>query len=250
MGSTATLLLCRLGRFRLMWWRFSGSIPSCWLRSGPGMAGVADAYLGQTLAGRYRLISHLADGGFSHVFKTADQRSGALVAVKVLQPDAAVHPESAVEFDHEGELLEALGKSRNVVGLFDSGSSTITVTVKETPLPLLVSFHVMELADAALSELLPLRHEVDWADKLRLFRDVVAGIHQMHVKGMVHRDLKASNVLAVRHRDSKAHRQGLRSGTQPRPFPSASVWCGRVRGGPGRPQSRPARASVASGQHR
>ena len=73
------------------------------------MAGVADAYLGQTLAGRYRLISHLADGGFSHVFKTADQRSGALVAVKVLQPDAAVHPESAVEFDHEGELLEALG---------------------------------------------------------------------------------------------------------------------------------------------
>ena len=159
------------------------------------MAGVADAYLGQTLAGRYRLISHLADGGFSHVFKTADQRSGALVAVKVLQPDAAVHPESAVEFDHEGELLEALGKSRNVVGLFDSGSSTITVTVNETPLPLLVSFHVMELADAALSELLPLRHEVDWADKLRLFRDVVAGIHQMHVKGMVHRDLKASNVL-------------------------------------------------------
>ncbi len=58
-----------------------------------------------------------------------------------------------------------------------------------------VSFHVMELADAALSELLPLRHEVDWADKLRLFRDVVAVVHQMHVKGIVHRDLKASNVL-------------------------------------------------------
>lgn len=159
------------------------------------MAGVADAYLNETLAGRYRLISHLADGGFSHVFKTADQRSGALVAVKVLKPDAAVHPESAVEFDHEGELLEALRRSRNVVGLLDSGSSTITVTVNETPLPMLVSFHVMELADAPLSELLPLRHEVDWADKLRLFRDVVAGVHQMHTKGIVHRDLKASNVL-------------------------------------------------------
>ena len=195
MDSTATLLPCRLDKFRLMWWRFSGSIPSCWLRSGPGMTGVADAYLDQTLAGRYRLISHLDDGGFSHVFKTADQRSGALVAVKVLRPDAAVHPESAVEFDHEGELLEALGKSRNVVGLLDSGSSTISVRVNDAPLPLLVSFHVMELADAALSELLPLRHEVDWVDKLWLFRDVVAGVHQMHVKGIVHRDLKASNVL-------------------------------------------------------
>lgn len=167
------------------------------------MAGAADAYLNETLAGRYRLLSHLADGGFSHVFKTADQRSGARVAVKVLKPDAVVHPESAVEFDHEGELLEALGKSRNVVSLLDSGSSVITVTVKGAPLPMPVSFHVMELADGALSELLPVRHEVDWADKLRLFRDVVAGIHQMHIKGIVHRDLKASNVLLF---DTKTRR--------------------------------------------
>ncbi len=94
------------------------------------MAGAADAYLNETLAGRYRLISHLADGGFSHVFKSTDQRSEALVAVKVLKPDAVVHPESAVEFDHEGELLEALGRSRNVVSLLDSGSSIITVRVE------------------------------------------------------------------------------------------------------------------------
>jgi serine/threonine protein kinase len=159
------------------------------------MVGVADAYLDQTLAERYRLVSHLADGGFSHVFKATDQRTGALVAVKVLKPDVVVHPESGVEFDHEGELLEVLGKSRNVVGLLDSANSIITVTVNENPLPVPVRFHVMELAEAALSELLPLRHEIDWVDKLRLFRDVVAGVHQMHVKGIVHRDLKASNVL-------------------------------------------------------
>lgn len=159
------------------------------------MAGVADAYLNETLAGRYRLITHLADGGFSHVFKSIDQPSGVLVAVKMLKPDAAVHPESAVEFEHEGELLEALDKSRNVVGLLDSASSVITVAVRGAPLPIPVSFHVMDLADGALNELLPLRDEVDWAVRLRLFRDVVAGVHQMHVKGMVHRDLKSSNVL-------------------------------------------------------
>ena len=129
------------------------------------------------------------------MFKSTDQRFDELVAVKVLKPDAAVHPASAVEFDHEGELLEALGRSRNVVGLLDSDSSTIDVSVDGTPLPLPIRFHVMELADGALSELLPVRHELDWADKLRFFRDVVAGVHQMHVKKMVHRDLKASNVL-------------------------------------------------------
>ena len=74
------------------------------------MVGPADAYLTQTLAGRYRLIRHLADGNFSHVFGAVDQRSSALVAVKMLQPSAAVHPESTVEFKHEGELLERLAR--------------------------------------------------------------------------------------------------------------------------------------------
>ena len=82
-----------------------------------------------------------------------------------------------------------------MIGLIDSGDSNITVTLNQASLPLSVSFHVMELADGALSELLPLRHEVDWGDKLGIFRDVVSGIHQMHSKRIVHRDLKASNVL-------------------------------------------------------
>ena len=161
------------------------------------MVNSGDAYVGQTLAGRYRLVSHLADGHFSHVFKATDQRSRELVAVKMLQPSAAVNPESPVEFEREGALLEALSRSRNVVCLTDSGTSSISITVNigQAPVPLSVSFHVIELADGALSELLPLRHEVDWADKLRIFRDVVSGMHQMHGKRVMHRDLKASNVL-------------------------------------------------------
>ena len=196
------------------------------------MASLADAYLDQTLAGCYRLVSHLADGNFSHVFKTTDQRSGALVAVKMLQPSAAVHPESPVEFEHEGELLEALKRSRNVIGLIDSGDSNITVTINQTPLPLSVSFHVMELADGALSELLPLRHEVDWGDKLQIFRDVVSGIHQMHSKQIVHRDLKASNVLlfdtATRRPAAKVSDLGRsRDLTQPPRFDVDSYAAGR-----------------------
>ena len=159
------------------------------------MVGPPDAYLTQTLAGRYRLVRHLADGNFSHVFRAIDQRSSALVAVKMLQPSAAVHPDSAVEFKHEGELLERLVRSRNVVGILDSGNAQITVQINKESVPLSVSFHVMELADGALSELLPLRDELDWHRKLRIFRDVVVGTHQMHLQRVMHRDLKASNVL-------------------------------------------------------
>ena len=159
------------------------------------MVGTADAYLTQTLAGRYRLIRHLADGNFSHVFSAIDQRSSALIAVKMLQPSAAVHPESTVEFKHEGELLERLERSSNVVDLLDSGNSQITVEINGQPVPLSVSFHAMELADGALSELLPLYDELDWLRRLQMFRDVALGTHQMHLQRIVHRDLKASNVV-------------------------------------------------------
>lgn len=159
------------------------------------MSNLADAYLDQTLAGRYRLVDHLADGYFSHVFKASDQQSGTPVAVKVLQPSAAAHPESPVEFKHEGELLETLQHSRNVVRVTDSGQSQVIFNINQITIPLSVSFHVMELADGALSELLPLRHELDWSVRMRIFRGVVLGIHQMHGKRIMHRDLKASNVL-------------------------------------------------------
>ena len=118
------------------------------------MDGLASAYLGETIAGRYRLTGHIADGHFSHVFKATDQRSGTLVAVKMLQPSAAVDAESTLEFKQERELLETLTRSRNVVCLTDSGKSTINFTINQISSFVLVSFHVTELADGALSELL------------------------------------------------------------------------------------------------
>ena len=53
----------------------------------------------------------------------------------------------------------------------------------------------MELADLALVDLLTFRDQVGWLDKLSIFRDVVAGLHQMHTSFIAHRDLKADNVL-------------------------------------------------------
>ena len=61
------------------------------------MSSPARAYLTQTLAGRYQLVEHLADGNFSHAFKAIDQPHNAVVAAKVLRLDAAVNSESALD---------------------------------------------------------------------------------------------------------------------------------------------------------
>ena len=129
------------------------------------------------------------------MFKAIDQRTGTLVAVKKLLPSAVGSPDSVIEFRDEGVLLGKMKGSRNVVQMLDSGQSRLAINIGGSPTGIEVGFHVLELADGALSELLPLRHELDWLDKMRIFRDVVSGTHQMHGEQIVHRDLKVSNVL-------------------------------------------------------
>ena len=165
------------------------------MKSGPDMASFADACIGQTLSGRYRLAAHIGDGYFSHVFKANDQQTGALAAVKMLTPSATSDPGAVMEFDEEGTLLEKSERARNVVSLIESGQSDLFIDIGGSPTRMRVRFHVLELGDGSLDELLPHRHELSWRAKMLLFRDVVSGVHQMHGKRIMHRDIKSSNVL-------------------------------------------------------
>ena len=58
-----------------------------------------------------------------------------------------------------------------------------------------ISYIVLELADACLADLLADRHLLAWEERLLLLRHVVKGVHQMHLQGIVHRDLKSENAL-------------------------------------------------------
>ncbi|MCY4134303.1 MAG: protein kinase [bacterium] len=174
------------------------------------MASFANACIGQTLSGRYRLAAHIGDGYFSHVFKASDQQTATLAAVKMLAPSATSDPGAVMEFDEEGMLLEKSEKVRNVVSLIESGQSELFIDIGGSPTRMRVRFHVLELGDGSLDELLPHRHELSWHAKMLLFRDVVSGVHQMHGKRIMHRDIKSSNVLLF---DTKKPVLSLMSGS-------------------------------------
>ncbi len=157
----------------------------------------AGLYLGQILGGRYEIKTFIAPGGFCLIFGGYDRLTGDTVAVKILHP--AVAGSGVEEFDTEGRLLESLRSASNVIDLFHRGTDNIHVRTAVSPalIPLPVRYLILELADACLVELVINRSSLSWADRLMLFRGVVMGVHQMHLKRTVHRDMKSENALVL-----------------------------------------------------
>jgi hypothetical protein len=143
---------------------------------------------GRLVLGRYRLGPRLGSGGFGTVFAARDERLGRPVAVKVI-PSAGPAPErgarealAAARLDHPG-----------IVAVFDAGEEDdARYLVSE-----LVEGRTLDRleADGALSDRDVLRIGLTLADALAHARD----------RGVIHRDVKPSNVIVPHDRaDARA----------------------------------------------
>jgi serine/threonine-protein kinase len=175
---------------------------------GPTPPPEALLYLGQTLGSRFTVDEYIARGSFCLIFQGRDLADNdRLVALKILGP--SVHPDSVTEFETEGRLLEDLAGCTHVVDLLTTDTDSILVRTVPVPsaasvlVPLPVRFMVLELADACLTELVVHRKSLSCVERLRLFRNVVLGTHQMHLHGVVHRDIKSENVLVFHESGTK-----------------------------------------------
>jgi serine/threonine protein kinase len=157
----------------------------------------AQLYTGRTFAGNngsYLVGGLIGSGGFGGVFEGVDQGSTGDVAVKVLAFNG--RPANAqLEFEAEIELLRLLVACSNVVTLLDEGVYNVSLTTSGLTFDVQVPFMVLDRATVGLEDLLAQRHQLAWLDRMRLYRDIVKGCHQMHLKRLVHRDLKAANAL-------------------------------------------------------
>lgn len=145
--------------------------------------------------GRYQPQELRSVGAFGLVFQGIDTRTSNTVAIKVLRPGS--DGINTLEFEGEGRLLEKLSRSSNVVSLFESSEERVSIN-SDLGLTFPIKYHVLELAAGSLDELLAderSRNALSWVERLRLWRDVVKGVHQMHLHGCVHRDIKSSNCL-------------------------------------------------------
>ena len=174
----------------------SGTTQASWLNSGAVMA-AANPFVGQTLDGRFQLVDFIGSGAFSFVFDALDVTIGKHVAVKLLNPSRATDLVALAEFEMEGQLLDRLRSCENVINYVGTWSSPLHVTLAGATVLLVARYHVLELAEGCLTDLLPGRDTLAWDTKLQLFRDALKGTHQMHRHRTMHRDIKCDNGLLV-----------------------------------------------------
>ncbi len=136
--------------------------------------------------GPYRILAELGRGGMGIVYRGLDGGLGRTVAIKVLRPELADGPAQA-RLVREARLA-ARFRHEHAVGVH---------AVAQTPdgLPYLV----LEFVDGqSLSRLLRERRRLEPAEAVDLLVPVADALASAHAAGLVHRDVKPSNILIER----------------------------------------------------
>ena len=146
-------------------------------------ASCATLFPGSTLAGRYEILKMLGEGGMGTVYKAKDRELDRLVALKVIRPEYANHPETIRRFKQELILARQV-THRNVIRIFDLG---IADSFK------FITMDYVEGRD--LSKILSDKGKFSVSDGCEIVRQICSGLEAAHSEGVVHRDLKPQNIM-------------------------------------------------------
>ncbi|MEU5781738.1 serine/threonine-protein kinase [Micromonospora lupini] len=140
------------------------------------------------LSGRYRLDERVATGGMGDVWRASDLVLGRQVAVKVLLPALVSDPDFIARFRAEARIMAAL-RHPGIVQVYDSGEDDLPDGGR-------ADYLVMEFVEGEpLSKRIEAAGRLDVAETMSIVAQAAHALSAAHRGGIVHRDVKPSNLL-------------------------------------------------------
>ncbi|MBW8877316.1 MAG: protein kinase [Acidobacteria bacterium] len=141
------------------------------------------SYVGSSI-GSIRIESRLGVGGMGEVYLGYDPRLERRVAVKTIRPEKRLSPRLKARFLREARLLSKLGHP-SICQVYD---------LIETPA---ADFLILEYVQGTTLRKLAEREEIPFERKLRLGEKIATALAAAHREKIVHRDLKADNIMVT-----------------------------------------------------
>lgn len=144
---------------------------------------LGDGRLNGVLIGQYQVDGLIGQGGMAEVYRAHHMNLKREAAIKVLSPNLALDPDFRRRFEREAQTIAALIHP-NIVQVFDFGENAGNFYMA-------MNFIKGDNLATYLSRVGKLPLET----ALPILQDIAAALDFAHAQGVVHRDVKPSNVM-------------------------------------------------------
>ena len=134
--------------------------------------------------GNYRILEKIGAGGQGTVYKATDTKLGRAIVIKVLPPELTVKEANLKRFEREARLASALDHP-NICTIFDLNEIGD------------VHFIAMQFVEGKNVRDLVNGRPLDLRSALSITIQVADALAAAHARGIVHRDIKAGNVMVT-----------------------------------------------------
>ena len=132
--------------------------------------------------GPYEILATLGAGGMGEVYKARDPRLSRVVALKVLPAAVAGDPDRLRRFEHETRVLSGLNHP-HIVTVYEVGRVDST------------TYMAMEFVEGKTLQSLLSSGPLPFKKLAEVAAQIATGLAAAHKAGVIHRDVKPSNVM-------------------------------------------------------
>jgi serine/threonine protein kinase len=140
---------------------------------------------GTLIDGKYEVLRKLGIGGMGTVYAAVQLQFDRKVALKLLNTTLLQEPDGLARFEREAKIINA-ARHRNIVSFYGYG------VWAQAP------YMVMELIEGtSVDKLVRKEGKLDPVRAMKIIRQVFEALGSAHASGVIHRDMKPSNIMLV-----------------------------------------------------